>query len=548
MFTAENALGSSIVVLCALLTCTALRRRSAAVRHLLLAAGIFAAASVAPLSLVLPAWNVSLSRAAPAPAAAPAAGGDASEGTVSPQALAGASPGGDLVRVALVLGCGIGLAMLVISILRIARMTRMAARVQDERWLRHCDRLSGAYGLKRPAVLLRTRTLHIIGTWGIRRPCVLLPSDAEGWDEPRIHVVLAHELAHVCRRDWLIQTVADVIRAVFWFNPLFWVACRRLRRESEQACDDAVLAAGVPPAHYAAQLVAIARTCRQTRATWGSAVPIVQSSLEGRIAAMLNTAHDRRPPTRRTRAVAIAGLLTVAVVASTPGSSAQTAPLPLTGHVYDPSGAVIPQVALTLREASVELRLRKGEVLEGDGSVIAQATTDSSGRFEFPPVGPGRYVLTASLARFRPLRHELALNRARDWDRAVTLQLGTLQEAIVVSDRRPPAVTPESGVALRTPLRMGGNIRPPLKTLDVKPVYPASMRDAGLEGVVPIDAVIGTEGTVTSVRVVSAQVHPDFAIAAVDAVRQWRFTPTLLNGDAVEVVMTVSVEFKLSEK
>jgi TonB family protein len=220
----------------------------------------------------------------------------------------------------------------------------------------------------------------------------------------------------------------------------------------------------------------------------------------------------------------------------------------VTGHVYDPSGAVIPQVALTLREASVELRLRKGEVLEGDGSVIAQATTDSSGRFEFPPVAPGRYVLTASLARFRPLRHELALNRARDWDRAVTLQLGTLQETIVVSDRRPPAVTPESGVALRTPLRVGGNIRPPLKTLDVKPVYPASMRDAGLEGIVPIDAVIGTEGSVTSVRVVSAQVHPDFAIAAVDAVRQWRFTPTLLNGDAVEVVMTVSVEFKLSER
>ena len=141
---------------------------------------------------------------------------------------------------------------------------------------------------------------------------MLLPSDAERWDEPRIRVVLAHELAHVCRRDWLVQTTADVIRAVFWFNPLFWVACRRLRRESEQACDDAVLAAGVPPAHYAAQLVAIARTCRQTRATWASAVPIVQSSLEGRIAAMLNTAHDRRPPTRRALAITIAGLLTVA--------------------------------------------------------------------------------------------------------------------------------------------------------------------------------------------------------------------------------------------
>jgi TonB family protein len=49
------------------------------------------------------------------------------------------------------------------------------------------------------------------------------------------------------------------------------------------------------------------------------------------------------------------------------------------------------------------------------------------------------------------------------------------------------------------------------------------------------------------VRVLSAQVHPDFAIAAVDAVRQWQFTPTLLNGQPVEVVMTVTVQFSLSD-
>jgi TonB family protein len=547
MLTAATALGSSIVLVCALAACAALRRRSAAVRHMVLVAGVFAAACVAPLSLVLPAWNVSLSPPVSAPAAEQSSARPSGAETVFRQS-AFASRGGDVVLAAVVLGWGVGLGMLVVGVSRIARITRAAARVTDERWLRFSHQLSAAYGLKRPVVLLRTRTLHMIATWGISRPCVLLPSDAERWDEPRIRVVLAHELSHVRRCDWLVQTTADVIRSAFWFNPLFWIACRRLRRESEQACDDAVLAAGVPPAHYAAQLVAIARTCRQTRATWASAVPIVQSSLEGRIAAMLNTAHDRRPPTRRALAITIAGLLTVAVVASTPGTSAQTAPLPVTGHVYDPSGAVLPQVALTLREAFVELRLRNGEVLEGDGSLISQATTDSSGRFEFPPVSPGRYVLTASLAGFRALRHELELNRARDWDRAVTLQVGTVQETIVVSDRRPPAAIPGSSVAPRTPLRVGGNLRPPLKTLDVKPVYPPSMRDAGLEGVVPIDAVIGTDGLVTSVRVVSAQVHPAFAIAAVDAVRQWRFTPTLLNGDAVEVVMTVSVEFNLSEK
>ena len=69
----------------------------------------------------------------------------------------------------------------------------------------------------------------------------------------------------------------------------------------------------------------------------------------------------------------------------------------------------------------------------------------------------------------------------------------------------------------------------------------------GGEAVVPIEAIIGADGSVTSVRVLTAQIHPDFAIAAVDAVRQWKFTPTLLNGAPVEVVMNVSIQFRLSD-
>ena len=96
------------------------------------------------------------------------------------------------------------------------------------------------------------------------------------------------------------------------------------------------------------------------------------------------------------------------------------------------------------------------------------------------------------------------------------------------------------------PVRIGGNIRAPRKLVDVRPVYPPAMRAAGREGVVPLEAVIGQDGTVSAVRVLSADIHPDFAIAAADAVRQWRFSPTLLNGAPVEVLMTVSVTFNLS--
>jgi protein TonB len=100
-------------------------------------------------------------------------------------------------------------------------------------------------------------------------------------------------------------------------------------------------------------------------------------------------------------------------------------------------------------------------------------------------------------------------------------------------------------VSSNGPYRVGGNIKPPRKIRDVRPVYPQSMRDAGHEGVVPMEAVIGIDGNVMSLRVQSTQVHPELANAAMDAVREWHFTPTLLNGVAVEVAMTVTVQFRL---
>jgi protein TonB len=90
---------------------------------------------------------------------------------------------------------------------------------------------------------------------------------------------------------------------------------------------------------------------------------------------------------------------------------------------------------------------------------------------------------------------------------------------------------------------VGRNVRLPKKIKDVRPEYPASTREAGLEGLVPLEAVIGRDGTVSSLRVLSAKVHSDLAAAAMHAVRQWRFEPTLLNGVPVDVVMTVTVEF-----
>jgi TonB family protein len=254
------------------------------------------------------------------------------------------------------------------------------------------------------------------------------------------------------------------------------------------------------------------------------------STLERRIAAMLNPGLNRSALSART--VVLVGLIALGVTLPVAAfRAAQSSPMPLAGTVYDPTGAVMPGVALTLVD---------------EQEFTWQATTDASGRFEFPPVRPGKYKLDAELPGFRPLRHDFELKNAADWDRAITLQVGQLSETVHVSARRVPA-SQQAPTAGPVRVRVGGNVRAPRIVRRVNPVYPVSMREAGREGVVSIEATIGADGMVASARVLSAQVHPDFGNAALEAVRQWEFTPTLLNGTPVEVLMNVSVSFTLDD-
>ncbi|MCC6164057.1 MAG: TonB family protein [Acidobacteria bacterium] len=178
----------------------------------------------------------------------------------------------------------------------------------------------------------------------------------------------------------------------------------------------------------------------------------------------------------------------------------------------------------------------------GDGRT-AEATTDAEGRFFFAGVDDGRYALAASVPGFVPVSQTIQFAQLADWTRIVTLQVDAIKETLAVKAKRGSgAVAPASG-PIR--VRVGGHIKPPRRTHDVSPVYPDAARDAGYEGTVSIDAVIARDGAVIASRVTSPDVHPALATAAPGAVRQWRFSPTLLNRNPIEVVMTVSVAFTL---
>lgn len=93
-------------------------------------------------------------------------------------------------------------------------------------------------------------------------------------------------------------------------------------------------------------------------------------------------------------------------------------------------------------------------------------------------------------------------------------------------------------------VRVGGDIKEPIKIRDVKPIYPAEAQDAKVQGIVIVEALIGQDGSVREAKVLRSV--PMLDDAALGAVRQWQFTPTLVNGDPVPVVMTVTVNFTLN--
>jgi beta-lactamase regulating signal transducer with metallopeptidase domain len=191
-------------------------------------------------------------------------------------------------------GVAVVLVLLGIGMARLFWLDRVTEPMRDEGWLILAEELSLELGVTRHVRLLRARGPAMPMTWGIRRPAILLPADADAWTAERRRDVLLHELAHVKRHDFLIQLIARIACAVYWFHPLVWLATTRLREERERACDDQVLRAGATPSVYATHLLEIARGLRAARATSLASVAMARpAQLATRLLDVLDTRRSR---------------------------------------------------------------------------------------------------------------------------------------------------------------------------------------------------------------------------------------------------------------
>jgi TonB family protein len=136
---------------------------------------------------------------------------------------------------------------------------------------------------------------------------------------------------------------------------------------------------------------------------------------------------------------------------------------------------------------------------------------------------------------------ELAATAKAAGDKAAADAIAAREKADAVAAARTARLATTRAKAMMAPVRIGGRIRAPTKMKDVHPVYPAIARSARVSGLVMIEATIGPDGKVSDAKVVRS--IPLLDQAALDAVRQWEYTPTLLNGVPVPVVLMVSVNF-----
>lgn len=159
------------------------------------------------------------------------------------------------------LGTGCVLARLLGGWLSMHLLTRRS-RGMTAAWRARIDDAQAALGVRQRVDVRSSAEVQSPLTWGVVRPVILLPVSAAEWPEAYARAVLLHELAHVARRDCVLQVASQLACAMFWFHPLVWWLAAQHNIERELACDARVLRAGVRPSDYAECLLTLADHAR----------------------------------------------------------------------------------------------------------------------------------------------------------------------------------------------------------------------------------------------------------------------------------------------
>jgi protein TonB len=500
-------------------------------------------------------------------------------GAVEPAAPLSALDWTSIVLPVLAAGAIARLVWIGISLVRLRRLRRLGHPAVESAIHTELQSLIGARCEIRYVEALRQPV-----TFGFRRPVILLPVKLADRNADIQRAVLSHELFHVKRRDWCWLLLEEIVCAVFWFNPAVWWMVSRVQLAREVVVDElAVLATGRRRAYVEALVSFADETSLAPVAAFGG-----RRQLFNRIVLL-----SKEAVMSSHRLVFTCGVMIAALVV---GSWQAVRAFPLTTVQGGPAvrqntpGPLESRAKPITPENPIPRRVNyedpiypaEAEAAGARGSVTLMVTLDEVGR-----VGETRrlrYSVTTTNPPVSvtfsgsnpPDEERFLVNRSVEQSNAVRAIAAALTDAAVRSVQQwrydPPAAGPIafpvtlnfgaagatavqgatgigvpgfSRVSSEGAIRVGGNIRTPTKLRDVRPVYPPEAQAARVSGLVIVEARIGPDGAVEDARILRS--IPLLDQAALDAVMQWRFTPTLLNGNPVPVIMTVTVNFVVDQ-
>ena len=258
------------------------------------------------------------------------------------------------------------------------------------------------------------------------------------------------------------------------------------------------------------------------------------TQLHRRIAALLDPGTDRRPAGRSS--FLFSGALTLALLIGAAGfelpAFAQQGRF--TGVVHDASGAAVPKARVDLKSLV-------------DGAEVREVVyTNDAGEFMLDRIPDGAYDVTVAKPGFALLtQSNLLFASGKTRPLELTLNVGQIRERISVVGNAPPSPAPASTGA-PTRIRVGGNVQAAKLVSRIPPQYPVSAKIDRVEGTVILSAVIGIDGAVIKLEPMNRAVDQRLVDSAKEAVSQWRYTPTLLNGNPIEVITVVEINFTLA--
>jgi TonB family protein len=477
----------------------------------------------------------------------------------------------------LTLGVGLRLLWLALGTLRLRRYrdkSRRLAALPDT--IREAQWCVGAS----PEIFLSTE-IDTPVTFGWRKPAVLFPESFTEMDENLQRPIACHELLHVQRKDWLFIVLEEILRSLFWFHPAVWWALGRIHLSREQVVDREVLRITGDPGPYLESLLHIA-SLRGRPAAVPAPLLLKERHLVQRVALMLKES-------KMTRSRLIFSLVAITALLLWTGSFATgmfpltgapmpAAPSPVPATVSTPVPAPAPATATIPPKAQTREPVRVGSAVQESKLIfkVQPAYPELAIRARIEGVvslqvdiNEEGVVTAASVLEGHPLLQQAAMDAVKHWRYSTTLLNGepvpvqttvnvefklsgvgfvaptttpTMIDTVTASN--PPSINPAVQPPRGTPLRLGGTDQESKIIYKVDPVYPPLAKQARVEAVEILEATVNEQGEVSSVRVLRG--HPLLDQAAIDAVKQWRYQQTYLNGQPVPVVATATIEFRLS--